>query len=90
MNRHRAHRPPRPFALARRTPRTRPEAAAELVRAEYERDRLLRDLAMIEARRSLTLTQLGRVSDRVDVLQRMLMQDATAPAAAGAITTEWS
>lgn len=63
---------PRPFAYTRRTPRTRPETAAELVRLEYERDRLERDLRAIEERRARTLDALRKVSARARRLTEML------------------
>lgn len=68
-------RAPRPFGLARRHPRTRPEAAAELVRLEYERDRLTRDLDMLEARRQQAAALLNRVDERVRRLNGLLSAD---------------
>lgn len=67
-------RPPRPFALARRAPRTRPETAAELVRVEYERDRLERDLFTLELRRKETKKQLAVVDQRARMLQTRLSE----------------
>lgn len=72
MNKPSRRSPPRPFSIARRHPRTRPEAAAELVRLEYERDRLNRDLSTVEQRRAQTLLLLSRVDQRVKRLQEML------------------
>lgn len=72
MNRPRTVPRPRPFPSPRRTPRTRPEAAAELVRVEYERDRLERDLRMLDGRRNGALTSLERLDTRARMLSRML------------------
>lgn len=58
----RRHSPPRPFRMASRAPRTRPEAAAQLVRLEYERDRLMRDLDQIEQRRRQAELALSRIN----------------------------
>ena len=69
------HRPPRPFTLARRAPRSRPEAAAELVRVEYERDRLTRDLITLEMRRADVTKQLAMVDERARMLQARLSQE---------------
>lgn len=68
--------PPRPFALARRTPRSRPEAAAELVRLEYERDRLERDLALIDDRKAAAEARLRQVEARAVRLRAMLTEEA--------------
>lgn len=68
------HRPPRPFALARRAPRTRPEAAAELVRVEYERDRLTRDLTSLDLRRADVTSKLAKIEQRARMLQARLTQ----------------
>lgn len=69
------HRPPRPFALARRAPRSRPEAAADLVRVEYERDRLTRDLASLDLRRADVVRQLAWVDERARMLQARLNEE---------------
>lgn len=63
---------PRPFGTARRKPRTSPEAAAELVRVEYERDRLRRDLDMLGARRAASELALKRMDARARYLRAML------------------
>lgn len=69
MNRPARTRAPRAIALARRRPRSRPEAAAELVRLEYERDRLARDLAVIDGRRARTDAALKLVEQRLERLK---------------------
>lgn len=71
-------RPPRPFASSRRAPRNRPEAAAELVRLEYERDRLERDLSMILSRKAVAERALAQVMARSERLSAMLGSDAGA------------
>ncbi len=63
---------PRPFGVARRKPRTAPEAAAELVRVEYERDRLERDLAMLAGRRAASELALKRMEARAKYLRGIL------------------
>lgn len=64
--------PPRPFTAARKKPRSRPEAAAELVRMEYERDRLQRDLATIEHRRAQVIERLAKIDRRAQALTQTL------------------
>ncbi|MEO1328926.1 MAG: hypothetical protein AAFW46_04630 [Pseudomonadota bacterium] len=72
MKRTMPHVPTRPSSLARRKPRTRPEIAAELVRLEYERDRIERDLGMINQRRLKAERQLDVLAARVRLLNQML------------------
>lgn len=62
----------RPFTMARREPQTRPEAAAELVRLEYERDRIERDLEMITQRQAAAKQRLAQVEKRAVHLQSLL------------------
>lgn len=62
----------RPFTAARKKPRSRPEAAAELVRLEYERDRLERDLAMITQRKNQVEERLATLSQRAQSLNESL------------------
>lgn len=72
MKRPRSMHMPRAFAMARRTAQSRPEAAAELVRLEYERDRIARDLAFLEQRRAAARAMLSRVDARARLIQRTL------------------
>ncbi|SEA37167.1 hypothetical protein [Rubrimonas cliftonensis] len=44
----------RPASAVARSPRTRTEAAIELVRAEFERERLDRDLSLLARRAALS------------------------------------
>lgn len=81
MNRLRPFSAPRPKVLGRRKPRTRPEAAAELVRVEYERDRLERDLAMLTQRRDTAQHQLAQLQHRAEALQDVLADRPASPAA---------
>ncbi len=55
----------RRFAVANRTSRDRPEAAAELVRLEYERQRLSRAIAAFEERRGEAYEALALVESRI-------------------------
>ncbi|MGC2775957.1 MAG: hypothetical protein WA418_10025 [Bradyrhizobium sp.] len=49
---------------ARRVVRSRTEAAAELIRLEHERDRLIQTLASLEPRRENARERLKRIDDR--------------------------
>lgn len=62
----------RPFTPARREPKNRPEAAAELVRLEYERDRIERDLELLKQRQAAAEARLKQVIHRTTHLQRHL------------------
>lgn len=64
--------PPRPFRAPNKKPRSRHEAASELVRVEYERDRLERDLANINSRRDQVERELARVELRARRLKQAL------------------
>lgn len=55
----------RRFAVANRVSRDRPEAAAELVRLEYEHQRLSRAIAAFEERRATAYDQLAEVESRI-------------------------
>jgi hypothetical protein len=70
----------RRFAVANRTSRDRPEAAAELVRLEYERQRLTRAIAAFELRRSAAYEELAVVECRITWVHGMLGMNAAAPA----------
>lgn len=64
--------PPRPFRAPNKKPRSRHEAASELVRIEYERDRLERDLANLNHRRDQVERELTRVEHRAKCLKQAL------------------
>lgn len=64
--------PNRPFAQSRRPPRTRTEAAVELVRLEFEAARLGRDLDQLERRKKASSQALTRVEGRSAALLRLL------------------
>jgi hypothetical protein len=72
----------RRFAVASRVSRDRPEAAAELVRLEYERQRLSRALAAFDQRRSAAHEELLAVESRIDWVHRILGIKNFAPALA--------
>jgi len=55
----------RRFTVANRVSRDRPEAAAELVRLEYERQRLSRAIAAFDERRSAANEELAAVESRI-------------------------
>lgn len=68
----------RPAGVARRAPRTRAEAAVELVRLEFDRARLEREIAQADRRAALARSALdagaaraealvGALSDRKDI-----------------------
>jgi hypothetical protein len=62
----------RRFAVANRVSRDRPEAAAELVRLEYERQRLTRAIAAFDERRSAANDDLTAVEGRIDWVHGIL------------------
>lgn len=89
MNRPRVIIRPKPYGASRRIPRSRPEAAAELVRVEYERDRLLREMEQIARKRTASLTALKRLESRaallharLDSAQAVRLRPSSAPQAA--------
>jgi hypothetical protein len=66
---------------ARRVVRSRAEAAAELIRLEYERDRLTQALASIEQRRGDARERLKQIDERARLLLGFLeVADADDPA----------
>lgn len=75
MNRPRSMRAQRVSTISRRKPRTRSAAAADLVRLEYERDRLMRDMRMLETRRAETLKKLQKIQVSAEKLREMLSSD---------------
>ena len=72
MNRPRSIIRPRPYGSSRRVPRSRPEAAAELVRVEYERDRLLREIEQLGARKLAASSTLRKLECRARLLHAKL------------------
>ena len=72
---------PRPPS-ARRVVRSRAEAATELIRLEYERDRLTQALSSIEQRRGDARDRLQQIDERARLLLGFLEAadgDAAAP-----------
>jgi hypothetical protein len=55
----------RRFGVANRVTRDRPEAAAELVRLEYERQRLTRTIASLDERRAIAQEELAAAETRI-------------------------
>ncbi|MEO1312938.1 MAG: hypothetical protein AAFV27_03570 [Pseudomonadota bacterium] len=68
MKRPGAIHPNRPSAGSRRVPRSRTEAAVELVRTEFERARLSRDLQQLAHRTSHAVSALATHRTRADHL----------------------
>lgn len=60
--------PRRPSSLSRRPPRTRSEAAVELVRVEFQRDRLKRELTEMKRRGDAAASDLRASTRRADQL----------------------
>lgn len=75
MQRPRQFSPQRAFGISRRVPRTRTEAAAELVRLEYERDRVERDLKNAELRQKRSASQLEIINKRAKRLRDVLADE---------------
>jgi hypothetical protein len=71
----------RRFGVANRVTRDRPEAAAELVRLEYERQRLTRTIASLDERRLLAQQELAAAEDRILWVHGILGIKSPAPAA---------
>ena len=63
---------PKPFGTSRALPRSRPEAAAELVKVEYERARLERELEQLGARERAAGANLAKLEARARLLQSKL------------------
>jgi hypothetical protein len=64
--------------------RSRAEAATELIRLEYERDRLTQTLSSIEQRRADARERLRQIDERARLLLGFLeAADADAPAQSG-------
>jgi hypothetical protein len=72
----------RRFAVASRVSRDRPEAAAELVRLEYEHQRLSRAIAAFDERRTQAQDQLAAVDDRILWVHGLLAIKDAVPAPA--------
>lgn len=68
MKRPPAAHPRRPNTLARRIPRSRSEAALELVRIEFQRERLQRELAELRRRGDMAACDLVSNTRRADQL----------------------
>ncbi|WP_159099580.1 hypothetical protein [Alloyangia pacifica] len=66
--------PRRPNSALRRPPRTRTEAAVELVKVEFKRDRLRRELEAMKRRAGLSAAELRAHALRA---QRLLARLAT-------------
>ena len=62
----------RRFTVASRVSRDKPEAAAELVRLEYERQRLSRTIAAFDARRAAAHEELAAVESRIGWVHGLL------------------
>ena len=62
----------RPNHIKRQVPRTRTAAASEMVRLEFERDCLLRDVSVMEERLATSNRKLWFVDGRLADLQRMM------------------
>jgi hypothetical protein len=78
MNRPRAILLPRPTGAGRRSPRTRTEAAVELVRVEFDAARLEREVAQASRRAAAARADLDRARRRARLLSRQLCE--TGPA----------
>lgn len=72
MNRIPPASPPRPFPAARRSARTRTEAATDLVRLEFEAARLDRELAQGAARSARASAARDAVDARIRACLRRL------------------
>ncbi len=66
----------RAASSATRRPRSRTEAAVALVRAEFERERLDRDLALLDRRASMSTEARDAAARRSRVLRAMLADAA--------------
>ena len=62
----------RPNHITRRTPTSRTAAATEMVRLEFERDRLSRDIAVLTERQKISNRELRNVNERLHTLQNLL------------------
>ena len=71
--------PARPASGTRRVPRSRTEAAIELVRTEFERARLTRDIAQLSSRARTSSDALTRYEARADLLLRRLTATEETP-----------
>ncbi|MFY8151178.1 MAG: hypothetical protein ACOVOI_03720 [Hyphomicrobiales bacterium] len=69
----------RPSTISRVPPRSRTQAATELARLEFERERLLRELAVLEARRTVAESSLAKTEIRASQLHGLLGEYATKP-----------
>lgn len=58
--------------ISKAPPRSRMQAATELARLEAERDRLLRELSLLEARRRIAASALSDTESRAKQIHAML------------------
>ena len=70
----------RPASSAARRPRTRTEAAIELVRAEFERERLERDMTLLARRWKISAAGRAVAAARSRRLRAGLADETEAPA----------
>lgn len=71
---------PRPASSITRRPRTRTEAAIELVRAEFERERLERDMTLLRRRYQVSaIARTAAVGKGRRLLARLAQDSAPAP-----------
>lgn len=68
MKRPNAAQPRRPNSIGRRPPRSRSEAAVALVKVEFQRDRLLRELEALKRRGDLSAEELRAQTRRAEQL----------------------
>jgi hypothetical protein len=73
----------RPLPSASRTPRSRTEAAVALVRAEFERERLERDLAQLSRRAQIARSACDVATLRGRTLRDLLSEPLDAHPARG-------
>jgi hypothetical protein len=69
----------RPNSVCRRPPRTRTEAAVELVKVEFQRDRLRRGLMELKRRGQLAAEELRTNTRRADQLLSRLAEPEGEP-----------
>lgn len=74
-----AAHPRRPNSISRRPPRNRTEAAVELVKVEFQRDRLRRGLLEMKRRGQLAAEELRSNTRRADQLLSRLAEPEGEP-----------
>ena len=75
--------PPRPSPIGRRIPRSRTEAAVDLVRVEFQRARLERELADCHRRQTAAAAGLRTSIRRADALLARLSAEDPRPGDGG-------